>query len=145
MSTIPSDHNAYTATTPPAYGTRPDSGAYGTQVLAPRNGLGTAALVVGILALLSGILLVGAVLGVIAIALGLAGRSRVRRGEATNGGSALAGILTGLAGVIIAGVVIAAGVSWMNSSTGKNYTNCVKSANGNQAAVNQCATTYLNK
>jgi hypothetical protein len=144
MSTIPSDHNAYTATTPPAYGTRPDSGAYGTP-LAPRNGLGTAALVVGILALLSGVMLVGAVLGVIAIVLGLAGRARVQRGEATNGGSAMAGILTGLVGIVIAGVVIAVGVSWLNSSTGKNYTSCVKSANGNQAAIDQCAATYLNK
>jgi hypothetical protein len=143
MSTIPSDQNAYTASNPPAYGTRPAAGPYGAPVLTPRNGLGTAALVFGILALLSGVILIGAILGVVAIILGFAGRARVKRGEATNGGSAMAGILTGLVGIIIAGIVIAAGVSWMNSPTGKNYTNCVKAANGNQAAINQCATTYV--
>ncbi|MDX6255353.1 MAG: hypothetical protein QOJ11_1687 [Frankiales bacterium] len=143
MSTIPSDQNAYTASNPPAYGTRPIIGPYGAPVLTPRNGLGTAALVLGILALLSGVILIGAILGVVAIILGFAGRARVKRGEATNGGSAMAGILTGLVGIIIAGIVIAAGVSWMNSPTGKNYTNCVKAANGNQAAINQCTTTYV--
>ncbi|MDX6243529.1 MAG: hypothetical protein QOE76_1252 [Frankiales bacterium] len=152
MSTASSDRNAYTATTPPAYdarppayGTAPAAGAYGTPVLAPRNGLGTAALVIGILALLSGIILVGALLGIIAIVLGFAGRARAKRGEATNPGSAMAGILTGLAGIVIAGVVVGAGVSWLNSTNGKNYTTCVKNANGNQAAINQCAATYVNK
>ena len=70
----------------------------------PRNGLGTAALVVGIFAVIFGILFfpLGFVLGVVGIGLGIAGRKRAKRGEATNGGAALAGLVLSIVGVLIA-------------------------------------------
>ena len=83
------------------------SGAYGDEVapglLRPRNGAGRAALVCGVLALICAIgfflvltIPVAIVLGLAAIVLGILGRGRVRRGLATNRGSATFGIITGL-------------------------------------------------
>ncbi len=72
---------------------------------APRNGMGTAALVLGIIALVSSFFLVGGVIGLVAIVLGIVGLVRVRRGQATNSGMAVAGIVTGLLAIVIAVVV----------------------------------------
>jgi hypothetical protein len=62
----------------------------------PRNGLGIASLVIGIFALLSVWSVVGGlVLGGVAMVIGLVARGRVNRGEANNGGLAIAGIVLG--------------------------------------------------
>ena len=68
---------------PPHYGGYPPP--------APKNGLGTASLVVAIISLFT--VFGGIVLGVVAVILGFLGRGRVKRGEATNGGIAMAGII----------------------------------------------------
>lgn len=78
----------------------------------PRNGLGTAAVVLGALAvpgaLLAGI--GGILLGAIGLILGILGLRRARRGEATNRGAALAGTVLSsiglLAGLAILGFLI---------------------------------------
>jgi len=71
-----------------------------------RNGIGVAALVFGVVSLVLAILIVlfpiAAVVGLIAIILGIIGMRRASRGEATNRGQALAGLLTGLLAVAIA-------------------------------------------
>ena len=72
---------------------------------APRNGMGTAALVVGIIALITSFFLIGGLLGIIAVILGIIGLVRARRGEATNRGMAIAGIVTGALAILIAIVV----------------------------------------
>ncbi|GAA2306950.1 DUF4352 domain-containing protein [Streptomyces kunmingensis] len=65
-----------------------------------RNGLGTAALILGIIGALSGIVpflfWLAGILGVIALILGLTGRGRAKRGEATNKGVALTGVILAL-------------------------------------------------
>ncbi|MEU2428002.1 DUF4190 domain-containing protein [Streptomyces sp. NPDC007861] len=65
-----------------------------------RNGLGTAALVLGIIGALSGVIpfffWLAGILGLIGLILGFAARGRVKRGEATNKGVALAGVVLGL-------------------------------------------------
>ncbi|MFZ3570087.1 DUF4190 domain-containing protein [Streptomyces sp. BH097] len=65
-----------------------------------RNGLGTAALILGVIGALSGLIplmfWLAGILGVIALILGLTGRGRVKRGEATNKGIALAGTILGV-------------------------------------------------
>lgn len=65
-----------------------------------RNGLGTAALILGVIGALSGLIpllfWLAGILGVIALILGLTGRGRAKRGEATNKGIALAGTILGL-------------------------------------------------
>jgi hypothetical protein len=73
----------------------------------PRNGMGIAALVFGILAILFCWSAVGGIVfGILAIILGAMGAGRARRGVATNRGVAIAGIITGVLGLIV-GVVFA--------------------------------------
>ncbi|MFI9051306.1 DUF4190 domain-containing protein [Streptomyces sp. NPDC053427] len=73
----------------------------------PGNGFGTAALVVGIVGALLGVSIVpGILLGVLAIAFGAVGRARQRRGTATNGGTAVAGIVLGGLALLISGAMI---------------------------------------
>ena len=68
----------------------------------PRNGLGIAALALGIAALLAAWTGVGGwILGLAAEGTGLAGRRRFQRGEATNGRQARAGIVLGFLAVLV--------------------------------------------
>lgn len=62
----------------------------------PRNGLGTASLVLGIIGLLFG----GCILGPLAIIFGGIGISRANQGQATNKGVAIAGLVLGIVGTI---------------------------------------------
>jgi hypothetical protein len=103
-----------------------------------RNGLGIAALVLGVLALLSSLFLVGGLLGLIAIVLGVLGRGKAKRGEATNGGMAMAGIVLGVLSVIISAVVLAVGASFLNSETGSGLISCIAEAGQDQAAIDAC-------
>ncbi|MFD9500324.1 DUF4190 domain-containing protein [Streptomyces sp. NPDC060035] len=70
-----------------------------------RNGLGTAALVLGIIGTVSGLIpflfWLAGILGVIALVLGLAGRGRAKRGEASNKGVATFGAVLGLVALIL--------------------------------------------
>lgn len=85
--------------------------SYDTQVppAAPhtplRNGLGTAALILGIIGTLSGVTMVlfwlAGILGLIALILGLVGKGRVKRGEASNKGVALTGAILGLVSLVL--------------------------------------------
>ncbi|MFE0736138.1 DUF4352 domain-containing protein [Streptomyces sp. NPDC058855] len=70
-----------------------------------RNGLGTAALILGIIGTLAGLIpllfWLAGILGLIALILGLVGKGRVKRREANNKGVALTGALLGLAALIL--------------------------------------------
>ncbi len=119
---------------PPAtpYGASPGTPPYGTPYgrpggLAPRNGFGTAALVLGLIGLALSIVLIGAVPGLLAIIFGAIGRSRARRREATNGGAALAGIITGLLAVVVAVALVAVGLSLIRTEFNR-YRSCMDSA-----------------
>ncbi|AXE23222.1 hypothetical protein C0216_06930 [Streptomyces globosus] len=82
---------------------------YGAQ---PRNGFGVAALVLGIVAVVGCALNFIAVgLGVAAIVFGVLGRSRAARGEATNGGMALAGLILGVTGALLGALMLAFAVA----------------------------------
>ena len=75
----------------------------------PQNGMGTAAMVLGILSCclfcLYGV--VGLILGVLAVVFGVKGKRRADRGEATNRGQAQAGLITGIVGIILGLATIA--------------------------------------
>ncbi|MFJ9739801.1 DUF4190 domain-containing protein [Streptomyces sp. NPDC101166] len=73
----------------------------------PSNGMGLAAMVLGIVAAV-GICLWPAplLIGPLAVVFGLIGRSKAKRGEANNAGQALAGIICGLTGFVLAAVVL---------------------------------------
>jgi Domain of unknown function (DUF4352) len=99
----PPDHQP-----PPAYQT--------TVQQAPRNGLGTAALILGIVGAVSGVIpfmfWLAGTLGLIGLILGFIARGRVKRGEATNGTAALWGIITSAVALVLSvvGLVILVGL-----------------------------------
>lgn len=121
----------------PPYGTAP-SGHTGPK----KNGLGVAALVLGILSLLSWFFLIGGLFGLVAIILGVLGRGRVKRGEADNGGIALAGILTGALGLLLTILVIAGVAALFGSGEFSNLTECLREAGGDQAAIDECSRQF---
>ncbi|MFF7178935.1 DUF4190 domain-containing protein [Streptomyces sp. NPDC008121] len=89
-----------------AYGQAPyGAGPYGATgwQQAPSNGMGTAALVLGIISVV-GICLYGiqGILGILALIFGIIGVKKAGRGEATNRGMAIAGIVLGSIGILIA-------------------------------------------
>ncbi|MGQ4384408.1 DUF4190 domain-containing protein [Streptomyces sp. SAS_270] len=75
--------------------------------LAPSNGMGTAGLVLGILAaLVFCVWPLAIVLGILGVVFGALGRRKARRGEATNPGQALAGIICGAVGIALGIAVV---------------------------------------
>lgn len=68
----------------------------------PSNGMGMAAMVLGIVAAVGFCLWpVAIITGVLALIFGLIGRSKANRGEAANPGQALAGIICGSVGIVL--------------------------------------------
>ncbi|MBI3691664.1 MAG: DUF4190 domain-containing protein [Mycolicibacterium aromaticivorans] len=109
----------------------------------PRNGLGVTALVVAIVALLSSFSVVGGViLGIVAVIIGFAGRSRVKRGEANNGGVALAGVILGFLAIIVGLAFIAVWVGVFKEVGATDYIDCLQKAGQDQQQVQQCADEF---
>ncbi|MGW0733489.1 DUF4190 domain-containing protein [Streptomyces sp. NPDC002851] len=72
----------------------------------PSNGLGVTGLVLGIISAAIFIMWpIAIILGILAIIFGAIGRGKAQRGEATNPGQALAGIICGIVGLVL-GVVL---------------------------------------
>jgi hypothetical protein len=107
---------------------------------APKNGLGIAALVVAVIALLGSFSIIGGILGgVIAVILGVIGRGRAKQGEANNGGVALAGIVLGVIAIIVSLVFIPIYVGLFKDMGGGGYLECLQQAGQDSAAVEQCS------
>ncbi|MBP1161778.1 DUF4190 domain-containing protein [Rhodococcus sp. PvR099] len=105
----------------------------------PRNGAGITALVLGIFSVLSVWTIVGGILlGAVAIIVGLVGRSLYKKRQATNGGVSLAGILLGLAGLVISIVLVVIGVGLFNHVGGRDFVDCMRDAGNNRAAQQRC-------
>lgn len=110
------------------YGTPPYGTPYGQPGgVPPRNGVGTAALVLGVIGLALSIVVIGVVPGILAIIFGAIGRSRARRRMATNGGAALAGIITGLLAVVVAVALVTVGLSLIRTEFDR-YRTCMENA-----------------
>jgi hypothetical protein len=121
----------------------------------PRNGMGTAALVLGILAVVSilivwlpfvGILTI--VLALLAVIFGVVGRRRVKALLATNGGAATTGLVLGvimlIIGIVAQVLLIVFTVAFLNfggSQSLQQFQNCLANAANapNPAAVQQAA------
>lgn len=114
----------------------------------PRNGMGTGALILGILALLTcwWLPIVGGILGIVAIILGVVGRGRAKRMEATNQGMATTGLVLGVLSLIVNIVLSVAlflfGLAFINLGGGQSLQqlqDCIGNANSqpNPAAVQQ--------
>ena len=106
-----------------------------------RTGWASRRCVLGVLAILLGVVLIGGVLGVVAIGLGFAGRGRVRQGLATNRGVATAGIVTGFLGFLLSAAdrpaLVVGGLAIWHSNTVKDFRQCVSSNQAQQAACQQ--------
>lgn len=105
----------YPGSTPPPYGRR--------------NGLGTGSLLLALVALLATLTVFGGViLGIAAALMGFAARRRVKRGEATNGGVAMTGIVLGIVAAVVGLFII-----WLGFGTelfNENYQHCLGEKNG---------------
>ena len=128
----------------PAYGQAPGYGQaplYGAPVTGRRNGFGIAALVLGILSLPAVFTIIfGILLGLLAIVFGVLGRRRATRGEADNGGLALAGLILGALSLVASLAFVAVGVAFFTSGSGRQVRDCLDRAGTDQAAVQRCQT-----
>ncbi|ULN50603.1 DUF4190 domain-containing protein [Mycolicibacterium goodii] len=131
---------------PPPYGGYPSQPS-GPVTTGPRNGLGIAALITAIAGLvLCWSIIGGIVVGAVAIVLGFLGHSRAKRGEATNGGVAITGIVLGGIAVVLSLAFIAIwvtlGVRWFEDLGGREYLTCLEEAGNDQAAQEQCRVRF---
>lgn len=103
----PAPASAYPSYGAGAYG-QPGYGQPGWGQPAPSNGMGTASMVLGIIAV-AGFCLwgFGALLGILALVFGIIGLKKAGRGEATNRGMAIAGVVLGGVGILIGAAFLA--------------------------------------
>ena len=101
---------------PPPAGCAPNAVSYGAYPR-PRNGLGTAALVLGIIGVVfCWIPVTGWALNILAVVFGAIGRMRAIAGEATNRSSAVAGLVLGVIGLAVWIVFAIVGIAAFRSS-----------------------------
>jgi Domain of unknown function (DUF4190) len=127
----------------PAPGGYPPPGGY-PQAAGRRNGVGVAALVIGVVALVLVVLLLfsplGAFLGLVAVVLGIVGLVRANRGEADNRGQAVTGLITGGLALLL-GIFFTISIgTWFATHVNdfQRFGNCMDGAVGS-AAREQCA------
>ena len=112
---------------------------YPTQPSHKGSGMAIAALVLGVLAVLSSWTVIGGILlGLAAIVLGFIASSRAKRGEAGGRAMAIIGIITGALGLVLSIALISIGVSLLNSDSGQNLQECLEKAGNDQAAQARC-------
>jgi heme/copper-type cytochrome/quinol oxidase subunit 2 len=129
----------------PAYGQQYGQ-PYGPGGHAPANGLGTAALVLGIVGLLLFWTVIGGiVLGILALIFGIIGRGRAKRGEATNGGVATAGLVLGAVAIVVSIAYISLVGAFFLNNGGKDLVDCTNKAGNDQAAVQRCNQQFQDK
>jgi heme/copper-type cytochrome/quinol oxidase subunit 2 len=127
----------------PYGGYQPPYGGYQPPPTGPKNGLGIAALVIAILGLVfCWTVIGGVVLGVVAVIIGIVGRGRAKRGQATNGGVAIAGAVLGLLAVIVSLAFIPIWMGAFSEFGGTDYLDCVASAGSDPKAVQGCADRF---
>ncbi|MFI9211877.1 MULTISPECIES: DUF4190 domain-containing protein [unclassified Streptomyces] len=116
-ATPPAGAYGYPAATPPA-ATPPTASGYAYPSYGagygqppgwqqPSNGMGIASMVLGIVAVV-GFCLYGLniILGILALIFGIIGLKKAGRGEATNRGMALAGVILGAVGIVVGAVIL---------------------------------------
>ena len=119
-------------------GAPPPAPLYGAP-LAPvhRNGLGTAALVLGILAtVLFWIPVVGLALALVTVGLAISALRRVGRRQATNRGATVTGLVLGVIALVVSLALTAALVYFRDDV--RTYYDCVKSSGSNATVQRAC-------
>ena len=139
----PPQYGAYPGSYPP-----PPQPYYGftPPPIGPRNGLGIAALVIAIIGLVFCWTVVGGVvLGLSAVIIGFVARGRVKRGEATNGGVAVAGIVLGFLAIIVSLVFIPIWIGVFDKVGGTDYVDCLSKAGSDEQAIRKCADQFRDR
>ncbi|WP_102140915.1 DUF4190 domain-containing protein [Mycobacterium hubeiense] len=137
----PQPYGAYPGSYPPP--PPPPYSGYAAPPIAPKNGLGIASLIIAIVSLLFvWSVVLGIIGGIVAVIIGFVARGRVARGEATNGGVAIAGIVLGFLSIVISLVFIAIWVALFNKAGVTDYFDCVSRAGSDQAAIERCADEF---
>jgi uncharacterized membrane protein HdeD (DUF308 family) len=96
--------------------------------------MGTAALVVGVVALVLAVLLIffpiAFLLGILAVILGVVGIRRAQRGEASNKGHAISGLVCGAIALLLAASIGIRLGTFINDHTGdfREFWTCITSA-----------------
>ena len=116
---------------------------YAPPPVGPKNGLGFAALVLAIIALLCvWSVFVAVVLGFVAVVVGFFGRGRVKRGTANNGGVAIAGIVLGALAIIVGLAFIAIWTAVWKDVGGGDYIDCMQNAGPDRIQQQRCADQF---
>lgn len=137
----PGGHDAPPAG-PGAYGQQPFGTAPGFGA-GPRNGFGTAALVLGILSIVTCVTVVGGVLlGLLAVVFGVLGRGRAKKGLASNGGLAVTGLILGVVGLVLSIVIAVAVGSLLSRGDFGSLTECLEQAGDDQSAIDECSAEF---
>jgi Domain of unknown function (DUF4190) len=122
---------------------QPYSGFTPPPPVEPKNGLGIATLVIAIVGLVfCWSVFGGIILGLCAVIIGFVARGRVKRGEATNGGVAIAGIVLGFLGIVVSLAFIPIWVGVFDEVGGTDYFDCLSRAGNDQQAVQQGADQF---
>ena len=119
-------------TYPPSYQQPYGHNPYGYPI-APSDGLGTAALVLGIIGVILAFGVIGIIPSILALIFGIIVRKRANRGRASNGGQALAGLILG-----IVGIVVSIGMVFVFAFTGNSVQACQDQAQ-TQSEFNRCS------
>ena len=136
---VPSWSVAGSYTPPPYPYPYPPYPGVGAPPAGPRNGLGVASLVVAIGGLVTALSVVGGVLlGIVAVVLGFVGHARVRRGQADNGGVAIAGIVLGALAVVAGLGCVFIYVGIWRTAGGDDYVACMTKAGSNPTQQERC-------
>ena len=135
MTETPADRPADPARTGPPG----EAGSPAATARSHRNGMGTAALVLGVVALVLAVLLLfaplGGLLGLLAVLFGIVGIVRANRGVADNRGQAVAGLVTGALALLIGIVLtVSIGTSFATHVTDfDRFGRCMDNASNTQA------------
>jgi membrane-bound ClpP family serine protease len=104
-----------------------------------RNGMGTAALILGVVGLVLVVLILfsplGAFLGLLAVIFGILGLVQVNRGEADNRGQAITGLVTGAVALLV-GLFLAISIGTFfatNVNDFRQFGRCMENARTDQA------------
>lgn len=125
---------------------QPYYGGYQPPPTGPKNGLGIAALVGAIVGLVfCWTVAGGVVLGVLAAILGIVGYGRAKRGQATNSGIAIAGIVLGALSVIVSLAFIPIWIGVFSEVGGTDYMDCVARAGNDPKAVQGCVNQFQDR
>lgn len=141
---LPPQYGGYPGSYPPPP-PQPYSG-FTPPPVGPRNGLGIAALVIAIIGLVFCWTVAGGViLGVVAVIIGFVARGRVTRGEASNGGVAIAGIVLGFLAIIVSLIFIPIWIGVFNEVGGSGYVDCLSKAGSDNQAIQKCADQFRDR